>query len=59
VGTVIDVVEEAVVARSPNSRPGVLFTAVVQGRVTEFLDVEWIVRSAGPPPVGAGAAAGG
>ena len=29
-------------------RPGVLFTAVVQGRVTEFLDVKGIIRSADP-----------
>jgi hypothetical protein len=26
----------------------VLFTAVVQGRVTEFLDVEGLIRSADP-----------
>ncbi|HET6574810.1 MAG TPA: chemotaxis protein CheA, partial [Fimbriiglobus sp.] len=38
VGRIIDIVEEAVVTCSPDRRPGVLFTAVVQGRVTEFLD---------------------
>jgi two-component system chemotaxis sensor kinase CheA len=59
VGRVIDIVEEAVVTRSPDRRPGVLFTAVVQGRVTEFLDVEWIVRSADPAFSEAGAAAKG
>ena len=34
-------------ARPPTGR-GVLFTAVVQGRVTEFLDIEGIIRSADP-----------
>ena len=48
VGRILDIVEETIVTRSPASRPGVLFTAVVQGRVTEFLDVEAIVRSADP-----------
>ncbi|HET6574182.1 MAG TPA: chemotaxis protein CheW, partial [Fimbriiglobus sp.] len=57
VGRIIDIVEEAVVTCSPDRRPGVLFTAVVQGRVTEFLDVEWIVRSADPAFSEAGSAA--
>jgi two-component system chemotaxis sensor kinase CheA len=46
VGRILDVVEEAVGTRSPAARPGVLFTAVVQGRATEFLDVDAIVRAA-------------
>ncbi len=58
VGRVIDIVEEVIVTRSPPRRPGVLFTAVVQGRVTEFLDVEWTVRSAGPAFAGVEPAAG-
>jgi two-component system chemotaxis sensor kinase CheA len=45
VDRIIDIAEEAIVARSPAHRPGALFTAVIQGRVTEFLDVEAIVRS--------------
>jgi two-component system chemotaxis sensor kinase CheA len=45
VANIIDIVEETIVARSRANRPGVLFTAVIQGRVTEFLDLEWIVRS--------------
>ena len=40
VGRILDIVEETLVSRSPSNRPGVLFTAVVQGRVTEFLDIE-------------------
>jgi two-component system chemotaxis sensor kinase CheA len=43
---ILDIAEETLVTRSPAQRPGVLFTAVVQGRVTEFLDLEGIMRSA-------------
>jgi methyl-accepting chemotaxis protein len=45
VGSILDVVEETVASRSRALRPGVLFTAVVQGRVTEFLDVEGILQA--------------
>jgi two-component system, chemotaxis family, sensor kinase CheA len=48
VDRILDIAEETLVARSPARRPGVLFTAVIQGRVTEFLDVEGILRSADP-----------
>ncbi|MFI5459910.1 MAG: chemotaxis protein CheA [Isosphaerales bacterium] len=48
VGHILDIVEETLVSRSRSSRPGVLFTAVVQGRVTEFLDIKGIIRSAEP-----------
>jgi two-component system chemotaxis sensor kinase CheA len=48
VDRIIDIVEETIVIRSRASRPGVLYTAVIQGRVTEFLDVEGIVRAANP-----------
>ena len=46
VGRIIDIVEETIITRSPASRPGVLFTAVIQDRVTEFLDIEGIIRAA-------------
>jgi two-component system chemotaxis sensor kinase CheA len=46
VGRILDVVEEAVAARTAAGREGVLFTAVVQDRVTDFLDVGAVVRSA-------------
>ncbi len=46
VGQILDIVEETLVSRSRANRPGVLFTAVVQGRVTEFLDIEGIIASA-------------
>jgi two-component system chemotaxis sensor kinase CheA len=46
VDRILDIGEEAIVARSRATRPGVLFTAVVQDRVTEFLDVEAIIKTA-------------
>jgi two-component system chemotaxis sensor kinase CheA len=45
---VLDIAEEDLLSRSPARRRGVLFTAVVQGRVTEFLDVEGLLRGADP-----------
>ncbi len=46
VGQILDIVEESVTTRSRAARPGVLFTAVVQGKVTEFLDVDAVIRAA-------------
>jgi two-component system chemotaxis sensor kinase CheA len=51
VDRILDITHEAIGARSPATRPGVLFTAVVQGRVTEFLDVERILGAADPDVV--------
>jgi two-component system, chemotaxis family, sensor kinase CheA len=48
VGHILDIVEETLVSRSRTNRPGVMFTAVIQGRVTEFLDIEGIIRSVDP-----------
>jgi two-component system chemotaxis sensor kinase CheA len=47
VDQILDVAEETLVARASARRLGVLFNAVIQGRVTEFLDVERIARLAG------------
>jgi two-component system chemotaxis sensor kinase CheA len=44
VDRILDIAEETLVARSNVRCPGVLFTAVIQGRVTEFLDVEAVLR---------------
>jgi len=44
VETILDIGNDTVSAKSRPDRPGVLFTAVVKGRVTEFLDVAAIVR---------------
>jgi two-component system chemotaxis sensor kinase CheA len=48
VGKILDVVEDAFTARTGSNRPNVLFTAVIQERVTEFLDVDGMVRAAAP-----------
>jgi two-component system chemotaxis sensor kinase CheA len=48
VGEILDIVEETLVTRSHTRRPGVLFSAVVGGRVTEFLDVDAIIGTVDP-----------
>jgi two-component system chemotaxis sensor kinase CheA len=48
VDRILDIAEATLASRSPARRPGVLFTAVVQERVTEFLDLEGIMRSKEP-----------
>jgi two-component system chemotaxis sensor kinase CheA len=48
VGTIVDIVEETIVTRARARRENVLYTAVIQGRVTEFIDIEGIVRGADP-----------
>lgn len=48
VDCILDIVEEKLLSRSRVKRKGDLFTAVIQGRVTEFLDVEGIIRSVDP-----------
>lgn len=44
VGKILDIVHDQISARSRANRPGVLFTAVVQEKVTEFVDVAALVR---------------
>jgi two-component system chemotaxis sensor kinase CheA len=48
VGRILDIVETSISTRSRSSRPGVLFNAVVQERVTEFVDIEGIMRMGSP-----------
>ena len=48
---ILDIVEETLISRSPAHRRGVLFTAVIQGRVTEFLDMDRILGSVDPDVV--------
>ena len=52
VGRILDVVDEAIAGRSPATRPGVLFNAVVQDKVTEFLDLDRIIGAALPAGTG-------
>ncbi|MFO0865161.1 MAG: chemotaxis protein CheW [Gemmataceae bacterium] len=46
VASVLDIVHEAVVDRSRANRPGVTSTAVLQGAITEILDVEAVIAAA-------------
>src|SRR5262249_2905560 len=48
VGNIEDIIEETIVTRARAKRAGVLFTAVIQGKVTEFIDIEGIIRAADP-----------
>lgn len=44
VGRILDIVHDNIAARSQANRPGVLFTAIIQERVTEFVDVSALMR---------------
>ena len=45
VAAIVDVVEEAIVTRARAQRDGVLHTAVIDGRVTELIDIDGIIRT--------------
>ncbi len=45
VAHVLDIVHEQIAARSQSSRPGVLFAAVLQAKVTEFVDIATLCRT--------------
>jgi two-component system chemotaxis sensor kinase CheA len=54
---IVDIVEDALAEPRPAGRPGMLGSVVIVGRVTELLDVDAILRCAGPngvslPPFG-------
>jgi two-component system chemotaxis sensor kinase CheA len=46
VDRILDIVHDQVATRARANRPGVLFTAIVQEKVTEFIDVAALVRAA-------------
>ncbi len=46
VGQVEDIIEEAITLQNQRQRPGILGSAVIQGRVTELLDVPALVQAA-------------
>lgn len=48
VDSIVDILEETIVTRARAKRNGVLYSAVIQGRVTEFIDIEGIIRSVDP-----------
>jgi two-component system, chemotaxis family, sensor kinase CheA len=45
---IIDIVEDSLAVKGIASRPGVLFYAVIQERVIEMLDLEYVIRKANP-----------
>ena len=45
---ILDIVEEPLTVQGTATRPGVLFLALIQGKITEILDVENLVRIANP-----------
>ena len=48
VDRIFDIVEEPLTIKGIPSRPGVLFCAVIQGKITEILDIETVIRIANP-----------
>ncbi|MEA5623594.1 chemotaxis protein CheW [Nostoc sp. UHCC 0251] len=48
VDRILDIVEETVTIKGIPSRPGVLFCAVIQGQITEILDIETVIQIANP-----------
>ncbi|MCC5608812.1 chemotaxis protein CheW [Nostoc sp. CHAB 5834] len=48
VDRILDIVEEPLNIKGVSSRPGVLFCAVIQGQITEILDIETVIRIANP-----------
>ena len=47
VDRIVDIVEDAATIKSAASRPAVLYTVVIAGRVTEMLDIFAILRTSG------------
>ncbi|MBE9205340.1 chemotaxis protein CheA [Nostoc sp. LEGE 06077] len=45
---IVDIVEEPLTIKGIPSRPGVLCCAVIQGQITEILDVEAVIKMANP-----------
>lgn len=44
---ILDIVQDSASVKYPASRPGVLYSVVINGRVTELIDIPAILRSAG------------
>ena len=42
---ILDIVDESVKIKSPPSRAGIFYTAVIQGRVTELLDMPALLQT--------------
>jgi len=53
VDRILDIVEEQLTVKSRSGRPGTLGSAVIQGKVTELIDVDSVMRATGPLSPGA------
>ena len=51
VDQIIDIIDDSLGEPRPPGRPGMLGSVVIQGRVTELLDVDAVLRCAGPNAV--------
>jgi two-component system chemotaxis sensor kinase CheA len=51
VDRIVDIVEDSATVKSPATRPAVLYSVVIEGRVTELLDIPAILRMAAGSPV--------
>lgn len=45
VGKILDAVDESIEVKQDNNKPGTLGSAVIQGKVTDLLDIEGVLRS--------------
>ncbi|MDZ8187405.1 MAG: chemotaxis protein CheA [Nostoc sp. ChiSLP02] len=48
VDRILDIVEEPLIIKGVPSRPGVLLCAVIQGQITEILDIETVIQITNP-----------
>ncbi|KAF3887327.1 MULTISPECIES: chemotaxis protein CheW [Nostocales] len=48
VDRILDIVDESLTIKGIPSRPGVLLSAVIQGQITEILDIETVIRMSNP-----------
>ncbi len=48
VGQIVDIVETALEVKQPPAREGVLFSSIIEGRVTEMLDVDYLAKKKDP-----------
>ncbi|MDZ8236220.1 MAG: chemotaxis protein CheA [Nostoc sp. ChiQUE01a] len=48
VDRILDIVEEPLIIKGVPSRPGVLLCAVIQGQITEIIDIETVIHIANP-----------
>ena len=51
VDKILDIVEDRAEVQSPATRPCVLYSALIGGRVTELLDIPAVLKTAAAPPV--------